>query len=194
MRIIGITGGSGSGKTSVLRMLEKRGLYAVDADAVYHGLLERNADLARELSGRFPGVEKDGKIDRAKLARIVFSDPLELHALNSIAHVHVLKELRRMLREAAAQGVKAAAVDAAALFESGFDRECDCTVGVIAPRGLRIKRIAERDGLSEADARKRVDAQKNDDFYRGRCTFVLENAGNLEALEAMIPEILEKIK
>jgi dephospho-CoA kinase len=194
MRIIGITGGSGTGKTSVLHMLEKRGLYGIDADQVYHELLDHDEKLIGELKDRFMCIGRDEKIDRTLLRQIVFSDPRALELLNSITHDHVIKKLRRMLMEASARGAGAAAVDAAALFESGFDRECDYTIGVIAPRSLRLKRIIARDGLTEAEALKRINAQKDDEFYRRRCSFVVENDGDFPALEGMITQILGKIK
>lgn len=194
MKIIGVTGGSGVGKTLVLRMLEQRGVYAIDADTVYHALLESDRSLQKELATRFPGIQTEDGIDRKKLGNIVFADAQALEALNRITHKHVMKKLRALLKDAALRGAKAAAVDAAALFESGFDRECDFTIGVTARASLRVRRVLSRDGLDEAYVTSRIKAQKDDDFYRTHCTYFVENNDDIESLEKNIVQILEKSK
>ncbi len=194
MKIIGVTGGSGVGKTLVLRMLEQCGLFAIDADTVYHTLLERDRNLQNELITRFPGIETEDGIDRKRLGNIVFTDAQALEDLNHITHKHVMKKLRALLKDAALRGARAAAVDAAALFESGFDRECDFTVGITARQSLRVSRVLSRDGLDEAYVTTRIKAQKNDDFYRTHCTFLIENNGDLDSLRENVARILEKTK
>ena len=113
--------------------------------------------------------------DRKKLGRIVFQDSKALEDLNKIAHRHIVEQIRGMLMQAQQNGLALAAVDAIALFESGLDRLCHDTVAIIAPPQVRIRRIMDREGISEEYARMRVEAQQKDDFFTARCGHTLYN-------------------
>lgn len=179
MKIIGITGPTGAGKTTALRALESLGAEVIDADAVYHELLEHSIPLRGALTDRFGDISGEtGKIDRKRLGEVVFADESALLDLNAITHRFVGEEIEARLQAAEQAGKPAAAIDAIALIESGLDRRCDAVVGVVAPAEVRIRRIMEREGISEAYARKRVSAQKGEDFYRENCGFMLENDGS----------------
>ncbi len=173
MKIIGITGGTGGGKTSALGALKKLGALVIDCDAVYHELLQNSADMIGTLDARFPGVVKDGALDRKALGQIVFNDAEALEALNNITHAFVGVEVDRRLSAWAAGGGELAAVDAILLIESGLAEKCDIIIGVTAPPEVRVKRIMERDGISEDYARMRISAQKPDSFYYDNCDYVL---------------------
>lgn len=176
MKIIGITGPTGAGKTTALNALQSFGAAVIDADAVYHELTVSSAELREALTARFGEVyDERGSLDRKKLGAIVFNDQAALLDLNQITHRFVDREIARMLRRAEEQGRPVAAIDAIALFESGLDQKCDAVVGVIAPEEVRVRRIMAREGISEQYARMRVAAQKNEVFYRERCTYLLEN-------------------
>ena len=174
--IIGITGGTGCGKTTLLKEIEARGGQVLDCDAVYHELLAADARLLGAIEARFPGVVEDGQLQRKKLGAIVFSDPTALEDLNAITHSAVKAEVRRRLEIVP----DLAAIDAIALFEGGLAELCDATVAVTAPRAERIERLMVRDGLSREYAERRIDAQKPERWFREHCEFVLENNGTAE--------------
>ena len=174
MFTIGITGGTGAGKTSALRAAGTLGALVLDCDAIYHELLSGNAELKAELEERFSGVLHDGKIDRKKLGEIVFGEPSALLDLNKITHKYISGELERRIRDWEEQGGTVVAIDAIALLESGRGGKCDVTVGVVAPVETRIARIMKRDGISLEQAEKRINAQKPESFYRENCDHILE--------------------
>lgn len=171
--ILGLTGGTGAGKSSALRALVDLGGSVIDCDAVYHEVLNGSEEFKNAINEKFPGVfSADGQLNRKKLGEEVFAKRDRLNQLNTIVFRYLLPELER--RTAAAQGL--CALDAINLFESGLDRLCDRTIAVTAPTELRVKRIMLRDGISEQYARLRVNAQKQDEFYRGKCDCELNNA------------------
>jgi len=181
MYIIGITGGTGAGKTSALNALQELGALALDCDLIYHELLSGCTEMTEEIESTFKGVSTNGKIDRLKLAEIVWSDPASLLELNKITHKYVDDEIKRRIESFKEQGGKVTALDAIALIESGQSDNCDIVVGVIAPQEMRIKRIIDRDGLTPEQAQKRVNAQKPESFYRDNCDYILENIYETQA-------------
>ena len=175
MYIIGITGGTGAGKTSALRVLDRLGALIVDCDAVYHELLADDESLKSELGSEFAGVLIDGVIDRKRLGDIVFSDPQALQRLNAITHRYIGLEIERRLTHWDRHGGMVAAIDAIALIESGRGKTCDVVVGIIAPEDMRLSRIMKRDKITREQALLRIRAQKPDSFFRENCDYILEN-------------------
>lgn len=180
MKIIGITGGTGCGKTTALNELERRGALLIDCDAVYHRMLETDRPMLDEIEKYFPGAVVDGKLDRKALGAVVFTDEEALRDLNIITHRHINLEIRRILREHAMNGGTLAAIDAIELFSSGLAKRCTATVGVIAGRDVRISRIMRRDGISREYAMMRVNAQRPNEYFIQKCSHVLENNGSQE--------------
>lgn len=169
--ILGITGGTGCGKTTLLTAIEEAGGLILDCDAIYHELLTQDARLLAAIEGRFPGTVENGQLQRKKLGAQVFSDEQALLDLNTITHEAVKREVLRRLEPRP----KLAAIDAIALFESGLDRLCDVTVAVTAPLEDRVARLMARDNIPESYARQRIAAQHEDAWFRSRCDYVLEN-------------------
>ena len=176
--VLGITGGTGCGKTTLLKAFEEIGGWVEDCDRVYHELLKTGTTLLDAIENRFPGCVCDGRLDRKKLAGIVFNDPAALKDLNAITHGAVKEEVMRRLKNI--PGGKPIAIDAIGLFESGLAEICDVTVAVTAPEEDRINRLMARDNLTREQALERMNAQKPESYFREKCDYVLENTGSAE--------------
>ncbi|MCL2401065.1 MAG: dephospho-CoA kinase [Oscillospiraceae bacterium] len=185
MFTIGITGPTGSGKTSALHALESLGALALDCDKIYHELLAECGEMKQEINTRFTGVLCDGIIDRKALREIVFNDPEALLDLNAITHKYVEAERDRRVRRWQAEGGRVVGIDAIALIESGLNKTCNAVVGVVSPVETRIARIMTRDGLTRQEAEQRILAQKPERFFEENCDYLLRNVYNTqEAFEA----------
>ena len=187
--IIGITGGTGCGKTTLLNLIAARGGLILDCDAIYHELLISDKAMLEAIENRFPGVIENGALNRKKLGAIVFADENALLDLNRITHAAVKTEVLRRLEDAP----KLAAIDAIGLFEGNLAPLCDVTVAVTAPEEARIKRLMLRDGISEDYARSRIRAQHREDWFRERCDYVLSNNGTLDAFATNCLAFLDTI-
>ena len=175
LTILGITGGTGCGKTTALRTLEELGALIIDCDAVYHGLLIENKEMLAEIDSAFPGVVTGGVLDRKALGAVVFSDTEALARLNGITHSYVGREIDRLLESWAMSGGRLAAIDAIELFGGNLARRCKATFAVLADRDKRIERIMARDGITREYAALRVDAQKPDSYVEEKCDYILKN-------------------
>ena len=193
MHIFGITGTTGSGKTSVLEAFRKKEALLLDCDRLYHDLLETSEGMLRELEDRFPDAFEKGRLMRKKLASIVFHNEATLADLNAITHRYVCEDVKRQLRAHAMSGGQIAVIDAVELISSGLGALCDCTIAVLAPEAERMKRIMVRDGLTEEQALERIRAQKNDAYYRENCTFTVLNDGTVEQLSEKINQIMKEV-
>lgn len=174
--VLGITGGTGAGKTSALRAIEDLGGTVIDCDAVYHEMLRQSEEMRNAINAVFPGVfQADGSLNRQKLGQEVFTKKERLDKLNAIVYRYLIPELEQRISNAP-DGLYA--IDAINLIESGVDRLCDRTIAVTAPAELRVRRIMARDNITEQYARMRISAQKPDEFYRGKCDLELNNAAD----------------
>ena len=169
--ILGITGGTGCGKTTLLNVIRDQGGLVLDCDAIYHDLLKSDARLLHGIEARFPGTVVNGVLDRKKLGNLVFSDEKALLDLNTITHDAVKREVFRRLEESP----PLAAIDAIALFESGLAEFCDVSVAVLAPYDVRVQRLMKRDGISAEYAESRIKAQHSDGWFREKCDYALLN-------------------
>ena len=169
--IIGITGGTGCGKTTLLNVVRELGGLVLDCDAIYHELLTRDTKLLDAIEARFPGTVENGELQRKKLGAIVFGDAAALADLNSITHGAVKTEVVRQLETAP----DLAAIDAIGLFESGLDELCKLTIAVTAPVDARIARLMVRDSITREYATARIQAQPSNEEFAKRCDYCLEN-------------------
>lgn len=187
--ILGITGGTGCGKTTLLNSLGQAGCLILDCDAIYHRLLQTDISLLRAIEGRFPGTVENGVLLRKKLGSIVFADETALQDLNRITHSAVREEVLRQLSGHTGH----AAIDAIALFEGGLAELCHVTVAVTAPVESRVQRLMARDSIPEDYARSRIAAQHEESWFRSRCDYVLENNTTQDAFAAKCLAFLRKL-
>ena len=187
--ILGITGGTGCGKTTLLSCIAEQGGLILDCDAIYHELLRTDPALLCAIEARFPGSVENGVLQRKKLGNQVFSDEKALEDLNAITHGAVKAEVLRRLEGKP----KLAAIDAIALFEGGLAELCDVTVAVTAPEEARIQRLVVRDGIDRDYARRRIDAQKSAGWFREKCDYCLENNGSPENFQKTCLAFLQQI-
>ena len=188
-RVIGVTGRSGSGKSLLSQQLQAMGAQVLDADKVYAQLLKTDNPMTRMLCHHFPGVWKEGVLDRKKLADIVFSDPKSLETLNFITHSQVKAQMHHTVEHSDS---KLIVLDVPLLFESGIDQLCDLTLAVLADREGSLARIMKRDGIDRPRAEARLNSQPHDDFYRARADLLLHNTGTLAQFEEKVDTFVKK--
>ncbi|MBQ9121224.1 MAG: dephospho-CoA kinase [Clostridia bacterium] len=197
MKVLGLCGGSGAGKGFVCEVFSTYGIPAIDTDAVYHKMTEAPSPCTRELESVFGSavIRENGSLDRRALAAIVFAPDggEKLKKLNEITHKYIKTETVQAIERYQRENKRAVIVDAPALFESGFDRLCDCVIGVFAPRETRIRRIMERDGITAEHAEARIAKQIPDGLLEPRCDYCIYNGGEdvKQQVEAIIFDITE---
>ena len=173
MMKVGITGGIGSGKSTVCRLFAQKGIAVYDSDAAAKRLMQEDGALRRQLAGRFgEGTFRNGVLDRAYLAGIVFADPQALADLNALVHPVVMRDVDAW---AARQEGSYVILESAILFEAGLEGCVDKTVAVLAPRELRIERTCRRDGCGADQVVRRIAAQLDDDALSARADYVVVN-------------------
>ncbi len=194
MKVIGICGSTGSGKSTVCQILSRRGFQVLDCDEIYHNLVENPTDCLNEIGNEF-GKEliAGGKLDRKKLGKIVFSDSEKLTKLNKISHFYVLKEIKKLLETFRKNGEKCCLIDAPMLFEAGLDKWCDFVCAVVSNSSLQIERVCKRDHISTEEAKKRLCNQISEKSLREKSDFVIENSGDYDFIEKQCDVLLQKI-
>lgn len=193
LKVIGITGGTGCGKTTALKTLEDMGALILDCDKIYHDLLVQDREMLAEIDQSFPGVVAEGVLDRKALGAVVFTDEAALKQLNKITHQHIDAEIERRLRAFAMSGGKLAAIDAIELFAGNQARRCCKTVGVLAKPELRAQRIMDRDGISREYAEMRIQAQRPDEYFEEMCDYILRNDSSPEEFENQCNRLFKEI-
>ncbi|MBR5873043.1 MAG: dephospho-CoA kinase [Oscillospiraceae bacterium] len=191
--IIGLTGQTGAGKSSVREIMRRKGAAVIDADSVAHEITDKNTDCIYDIVNRFSVLvlNPDGTINRKALGRRVFSDKKELEALNKIIFPYILDAVEHEVLKSAATGAENIVIDGATIIESGCGKMCDMLVSVVASEKIRTRRIIRRDEISREDAERRVAAQKPEEFYTENSDIVIENEGSLENLEYRVASVLK---
>lgn len=193
LTVVGVTGGTGTGKTTALDSLAARGALIIDADAVYHGLCRDSADMLREIGDRFPGAVEGGVLQRKRLGETVFSDPAALEALRGITDRYVSAEIDRLLSDHAAAGGRYAAVDAINLLDTPLMEVLSATVGITAPEDERVRRLVAREGITEEYALKRIRAQHPAEYFEKNCDYTIRNDGTMEEYRRRCDALFDKI-
>ncbi len=176
--IVGLTGGIGSGKSAVAGMFQERGAVIVDTDAIAREVVKAPSPVLDRIRAEFGDavIDATGGLDRDAMANIVFADEAKRRRLNELTHPEILKRVLARIGQYAPATMVVVVVPL--LFESGFDRNCQKVVAVVAPQDVRLRRVMDRDGASEADVRARMRAQLPDGDYERRADLVIRNAGD----------------
>jgi dephospho-CoA kinase len=198
MKVIGLCGGSGSGKSAASELLEKIGIPHIDADGIYRDLTSYESDCMRALKSEFGDavMNEDGSLNRDYVRELVFSGndrDTKRARLNEITHKYVLSEIDKQIEKYKSEGREAVIADVPLLFESGFNEKCDFTVAVVADEAVRIDRIVRRDKITKEQAKARINAQISTDELISKVDFVLENNGDLDELEKAVMVLYEKM-
>ena len=193
LTVVGITGGTGCGKTTALNVLRERGALILDCDEIYHELTRTSEALRAELTARFGPVYNGMTLNRKALGAVVFSDPAALRDLNAITHKYVEDELTRRLTEFALRGGTLAAIDAIGLLNISYAEKTAFNVAVTAPTEDRVQRLMRREGISRDYALQRIGAQESNEYFAAHCDHVLENTGTLAEFEQKCKEFFTEV-
>ncbi len=197
MLVLGVTGGIGSGKSTVSHLFRQKGAYVFDADSVAKRLINTNEALQRELVDEFMDdiLDEENRIIKSKLAEIGFSSKANQEMLNEIIHPYVVRENDRQIREIRSQdNAELYIVDAPLLFEASMHLNCDYTFLVYAKLRVRLNRALERGTLSKEEILRRIDLQMPEEEKMALADFILENNGTVEALRKQVDEIYNTLR
>ena len=194
MLVIGLTGSIGTGKSEAARQLEALGASIISADQVGHEAYTPNTEAWEQVVAAFGDgiLQDDGEIDRRKLGAVVFSDPGQLEKLNQIMHPRMARMVADKIEELRGQGVEVVVVEAALLFEAGWDSLVEEVWVTDSTEQVVIERLKQRNGMSEEEARKRISSQMDRSERLERSDYVIENSGDMATLGSTIKELWER--
>lgn len=190
MKLIGLTGTSGAGKSTVSKILqEEYGAEIIDADKVAKQLTKKGTLYTKSIIRSFGDeiLDWQGELNRKKLANIIYEDEKKREQLNQLTFIYVVDEIKRQINTL--HHKKIIVIDAPLLFESKLNQICDFVIAVIAKEERKIERICNRDGISREDAICRLRAQKTDEFFKENCDYILNNQEEIEDLKEQIASI-----
>ncbi|TVU85211.1 dephospho-CoA kinase [Corynebacterium aurimucosum] len=195
MKLIGLTGGIGSGKSTVAQLLVQEGWVLVDADRIARDIVEPGQPALTELAEAFGQdiLLPDGSLDRGLLASRAFASREKTDLLNSITHPRIQEETQARFEAARQGGAEFVVYDMPLLVDKGLHRDMDATIVVDVDAEERVRRLVEYRGLEETDARRRIAAQIPDDVRRAAADFVIDNNGPREALDGQVAGVVEKL-
>ena len=193
--VIGLTGQTGAGKSTVSKVFVQNGFRLIDADAISRHVVARGSHCLADLQECFTDaiLTPDGELDRKVMASIAFSDHRKLEMLNTIMYPYIVGEILQMIHRFSQQNHKLILLDAPTLFESRADDFCDLIISVVAKPELRMQRIMERDHISEKAAQQRMEMQLTEEFFRLHSDTVLENNSSFSELWDAAQELSAKL-
>lgn len=191
MRVFGLTGKTGAGKSTVASLLKEKGVFVIDGDLVARQIVYGGSPALKKLCEAFSEdiLLPDGGLDRKALAQKAFSSEESTALLNSITHPFIKSEFEKLINEAEEKNYTLAIIDAAALLESDCRKLCEKIIVVHAPSSLRLERILLRDGITQQQALIRMNGQKSDDYYLSQADYIIENSGDTESLVSSLKEL-----
>ena len=193
--VVGLTGQSGSGKTTVSDIFRENGFEVINADLISRKVMEKGSECLKEVSESFENVLfDDGTLNRKKLAEYIFSDKDKKELLNSITYPYITREVLHNIEEMSQNNKNLILLDAPTLFESRADDFCELVISVISDTESRIERIIERDGISRELAEKRLASQYDNKFYIDNSDYIIKNNKTVEELKLKAKEVSDKIK
>ena len=189
--VVGLTGSIGTGKSEAARLLETLGASVISSDQVGHEAYTPTTDAWEQVVAEFGDgiLGEDGEIDRRKLGAIVFSDPGKLDNLNQIMHPRMARMVSDKIETLRTQGVEVVVVEAALLFEAGWDSLVEEVWVTDSPEQMVVERLKKRNGLSEEEARKRISSQMDRSERMEKADFVIDNSGDVAELEGAVKEL-----
>jgi dephospho-CoA kinase len=196
VRLFGLTGNIGAGKSVVARLLAGAGIPVVDADRLAREVVEPGQPALEEIAARFGKtvLQPDGRLDRKALAAVVFNDPAQRLSLNAIVHPRIAQASAARLAELSAAGHELAIYEAALIVENRLDEAMNGLIVVVAPEDVQLARLVVRDGMTEAEARARFAAQLPVAEKLKRATFVIDNRGSLADLESQVAQLVSRLR
>lgn len=194
-RILGLTGQSGAGKSTVAEFLEQNGFYVINADLLVHKIYNSGSPCLKTVASVFGEdiISDNGTPDRKLLAKRAFSSKENTALLSSIVHPFVTAELFTQIKKAAESGATTVVYDAPQLFESNADVICDEIISVTAEKSVRLERICKRDNISKENALMRMNAQLDEEFFRENSDYIIENNSDLSSLNVQLESLLKQI-
>ena len=195
MIVVGLTGQSGAGKTTVCNTFEKNGFVIINADIVAREVMSRDSECLKKTSEVFGNIiSEDGTLDRQKLAGIVFNDSDKLKIYENIIFPYIISSIKDRINGYRENKEDYVLLDAPTLFESGADSLCDIIISVITDRTIRLERILRRDGITPDQAESRLNSQQEDDFYIENSDYVIRNNNSLSTLGNDAMNVINLIK
>ncbi len=194
MLILGLTGKTGAGKSTVAAYLKEKGCFIIDGDVIAREIVTPPSEALRELAEAFGEdiLLSDGSLDRKALAAKAFSSKEKTDLLNSVTHPHIKRRFEELIAQAGKEGFAVAVIDAAALLESDCKDLCRKIIVVHADEKLRLERILARDGITREQAMTRINGQREDNYYSEQADVIIRN-GKDTSLEAELDKLKELI-